>query len=193
MNKFIHLHIHSHIVHIICEKTSLHNIDTRRRSNCILSVSRFACFYFIYIFFGESTFITFIKHSRKEIYSQSLLKLQSLRMEDTNHDSTTPQMQRNLSANLALNSNTKTSDKTSSNNTNFTVVRGLSSQSELVTGSESDESEFDDSDSDIISEHIGHIGKWQLFWAIILCCFQFPTTFHIFCLVFQVSFFVLLF
>lgn len=68
----------------------------------------------------------------------------------------------------------------------FTI--GGNSQIELVARSESGESdEGDDGDSDIISEHIGHIGPWQLFWAVIMCLFQFPTTFHIFCLVFQVS------
>lgn len=154
-----------------------------QRHSLLFSRSRFACF-----FFGESTFITFIKHSRKALVSQSLLKLQSLRMEDVKSESTL-QVQRNLSTSyianggLALNSNLKTSDKNS-----FVTRVGLSSESELVTESESGESElYDDSDSDIISEHIGHIGKWQLFWAIILCLYQFPTTFHIFCLVFQVS------
>lgn len=69
----------------------------------------------------------------------------------------------------------------------FTI--GGNSQIELVARSESGESDDgdDDDDSDIISEHIGHIGPWQLFWAVIMCLFQFPTTFHIFCLVFQVS------
>lgn len=69
----------------------------------------------------------------------------------------------------------------------FTI--GGNSRVDLVANSESGESEDsdDDGDSDIISEHIGHIGPWQLCWAVIMCLFQFPTTFHIFCLVFQVS------
>uniref|UniRef100_A0A182NFM8 Uncharacterized protein n=1 Tax=Anopheles dirus TaxID=7168 RepID=A0A182NFM8_9DIPT len=44
-----------------------------------------------------------------------------------------------------------------------------------------------DEDSDIISEYIGHYGRWQFGWTFLLCLFQIPTTFHIFCLVFQVS------
>uniref|UniRef100_A0A182SJH7 Uncharacterized protein n=1 Tax=Anopheles maculatus TaxID=74869 RepID=A0A182SJH7_9DIPT len=42
-----------------------------------------------------------------------------------------------------------------------------------------------DEDSDIISEYIGHYGRWQFGWTFLLCLFQIPTTFHIFCLVFQ--------
>ncbi|XP_055542451.1 organic cation transporter protein-like [Wyeomyia smithii] len=40
-------------------------------------------------------------------------------------------------------------------------------------------------DSDIISEYIGHYGRWQFLWTFLLCLFQIPTTFHFFCLVFQ--------
>uniref|UniRef100_A0A182KHD1 Uncharacterized protein n=1 Tax=Anopheles christyi TaxID=43041 RepID=A0A182KHD1_9DIPT len=40
-----------------------------------------------------------------------------------------------------------------------------------------------DEDSDIISEYIGHYGRWQFGWTFLLCLFQIPTTFHIFCLV----------
>lgn len=58
---------------------------------------------------------------------------------------------------------------------------GGNSKSELV------KKEDDEIESDIISAFIGEIGKWQLFWVVILCLFQFPITFHIFCLVFQVS------
>lgn len=75
-------------------------------------------------------------------------------------------------------------DKSKFDRTSIFTIGG-NSQTELVP--EIRESEEDDSDSDVISEHIGHIGPWQLFWAIIMCLFQFPTTFHIFCLVFQVS------
>lgn len=68
----------------------------------------------------------------------------------------------------------------------FTISgnNNLNSRVELVTNVD-DENE---GDSDVISELIGHIGPWQLFWAVIMCLYQFPTTFHIFCLVFQVSF-----
>uniref|UniRef100_A0AAG5CT33 Major facilitator superfamily (MFS) profile domain-containing protein n=1 Tax=Anopheles atroparvus TaxID=41427 RepID=A0AAG5CT33_ANOAO len=44
-----------------------------------------------------------------------------------------------------------------------------------------------DEDSDIISEYIGHYGWWQFGWTFVLCLFQIPTTFHIFCLVFQAA------
>lgn len=96
------------------------------------------------------------------------------------------QVQRNrsqayLASGLAVNGNMKKFDKTSI----FTI--GGNSQVELVARSESGESDEDNGDSDIISEYIGHIGPWQLFWAVMMCLFQFPTTFHIFCLVFQVS------
>ncbi|CAO1417559.1 unnamed protein product [Diamesa tonsa] len=70
----------------------------------------------------------------------------------------------------------------------FTI--GGNSKVDLVANSESDDTEIgeeEDSNSDIISECIGHIGKWQVFWAALLCFFQFPTTFHIFCLVFQAA------
>uniref|UniRef100_A0A2M4CH71 Putative organic cation transporter n=1 Tax=Anopheles darlingi TaxID=43151 RepID=A0A2M4CH71_ANODA len=44
-----------------------------------------------------------------------------------------------------------------------------------------------DEDTDIISEYIGHYGLWQFGWTFVLCLFQIPTTFHIFCLVFQAA------
>jgi hypothetical protein len=68
----------------------------------------------------------------------------------------------------------------------FTISgNSLNSRVELV--SDKDDEDEDDGDSDVISELIGHIGPWQLFWAFMMCLYQFPTTFHIFCLVFQVS------
>ena len=108
-------------------------------------------------------------------------------MEDANHNEVS-QVQRNqtqayLTDGLEIGGNKKKFDKT-----NIFAIGG-NSQIELVAGSESGESDDSDSDgdSDIISEYIGHIGPWQLFWAFIMCLYQFPTTFHIFCLVFQVS------
>lgn len=99
-------------------------------------------------------------------------------MEDVNQ----AQRTQNQVAYLEMNGNSKKFDKTNI----FTI--GGNSSAELTANSESDESEFsDDGDSDAISKLIGHIGPWQLFWAVIMCLFQFPTTFHIFCLVFQVS------
>ncbi|XP_053695418.1 organic cation transporter protein-like [Sabethes cyaneus] len=44
-----------------------------------------------------------------------------------------------------------------------------------------------DDDSDIISDYIGHYGRWQFLWTFLLCLFQIPTTFHFFCLVFQAA------
>lgn len=80
----------------------------------------------------------------------------------------------------------KTVDKV--NNESVFTVSGLAQKKLVSDGSESGESEeSDDGDSDVISDLIGHIGKWQLIWAFILCLFQFPSTFHIFSLVFQVS------
>lgn len=102
------------------------------------------------------------------------------------------QVQRNLSApyianNLALNSDLqlKTVDKI--NNASVFEVSGISQKKLVSDGSESGESEFDDTESDVISDLVGHIGTWQLFWAFILCLFQIPSTFHIFSMVFQVS------
>lgn len=106
-------------------------------------------------------------------------------MEDDRNE--VSQVQRNRSQayftnGLEIKGNMKKFDKSSI----FTI--GGNSQIELVARSDSSESDDgDDGDSDIISEHIGHIGSWQLFWAFMLCLFQLPTTFHIFCLVFQVS------
>lgn len=106
-------------------------------------------------------------------------------MEDAKSE--VPQVQWNrsqayLANGLEINGNMKKFDKSS------IFVIGGNSQVELVANSESGESDEGEGDSDIISEHIGHIGPWQLFWALIMCLYQFPTTFHIFCLVFQVSF-----
>lgn len=72
----------------------------------------------------------------------------------------------------------------------FTISgNSLNSRVELVKDfkDECEEEDENDGDSDVVSELIGHIGPWQLFWAFIMCLYQFPTTFHIFCLVFQVS------
>lgn len=108
-------------------------------------------------------------------------------MEDANNE--VSQVQRNqtqayITNQAQISGNLKKFDKSS------IFVIGGNSRAELVRSvsenSESDENE-DDDNSDIISEHIGHIGSWQLFWAVMMCLFQLPTTFHIFCLVFQVS------
>jgi hypothetical protein len=108
-------------------------------------------------------------------------------MEDAKREVPTVQWNRSqaylTNNNFEINGNIKKFDKSSI----YTI--GGNSQIELVAGSESgsESDEVDDNDSDIISEHIGHIGPYQLFWAFIMCLYQFPTTFHIFCLVFQVS------
>lgn len=44
-----------------------------------------------------------------------------------------------------------------------------------------------DEDSDVISNFIGHHGKWQLIWTFLLTLFQIPPTFHLFVYTFQVS------
>lgn len=46
-----------------------------------------------------------------------------------------------------------------------------------------------DCDSDILSNYIGHYGKWQFYWTFVLCLFQLPSTFQIFAFVFQVFIF----
>lgn len=61
------------------------------------------------------------------------------------------------------------------------LYNGSHEKSESETGGNSA-----DEDSDIITEYIGHYGLWQFYWTFLLCLFQIPTTFHIFCLVFQV-------
>lgn len=48
-------------------------------------------------------------------------------------------------------------------------------------------------DSDIISNYIGHYGKWQFYWTFVLCLFQLPSTFQIFAFVFQVFKFIFFF
>lgn len=42
-------------------------------------------------------------------------------------------------------------------------------------------------DSDVLSGYIGHFGRWQFFWTLLLCLFQVPCTFEIFVFVFQVG------
>ncbi|XP_058448439.1 organic cation transporter protein [Malaya genurostris] len=70
---------------------------------------------------------------------------------------------------------------------------GLSGVDKTVYHANDDKSEngsnftASDEDSDIISEYIGHYGWWQFCWTFLLCLFQIPTTFHIFCLVFQAA------
>lgn len=94
------------------------------------------------------------------------------------------QAQRNQSqAYFEMTGNLKKTDKAS-----IFKISGNSQLGLVANGESQESSDEDDGDSDIISEHIGHKGSWQLFWAFTLCLFQFPTTFHIFCLVFQVSF-----
>lgn len=103
-------------------------------------------------------------------------------MEDAKYEASQVQRNRSQAFLTEINGNIKNKfDKTSI----FTI--GGNSSSELVSSSESGESDDGEGDSDVISDLIGHIGPWQLFWALIMCLYQFPTTFHIFCLVFQVS------
>ncbi|KAL9697717.1 hypothetical protein quinque_001158 [Culex quinquefasciatus] len=73
-------------------------------------------------------------------------------------------------------------------------LKGLGGGKSIYLDSGDDKSDSDsnvtaggDGDSDIISEYIGHYGLWQFCWTFLLCLFQIPTTFHIFCLVFQAA------
>lgn len=43
-----------------------------------------------------------------------------------------------------------------------------------------------DADADVISNFIGHHGKWQLIWTFLLTLFQIPPTIHLFVYTFQV-------
>ena len=45
----------------------------------------------------------------------------------------------------------------------------------------------DDPDSDIISNYLGHYGKWNFVWTFLLSLFQITPTFQMFAFVFQVS------
>ncbi|XP_011189596.2 organic cation transporter protein isoform X1 [Zeugodacus cucurbitae] len=42
-----------------------------------------------------------------------------------------------------------------------------------------------DADADVISNFIGHHGRWQLIWTFLLTLFQIPPTFHLFVYTFQ--------
>lgn len=64
----------------------------------------------------------------------------------------------------------------------------FSSESELSFNETDDEN----SDTDIISDYIGHYGWWQFYWTFLLGLFQCPSTFQIFVFVFQVSLILLL-
>lgn len=66
-------------------------------------------------------------------------------------------------------------------------VQVISFKSGGENGNNSTECNENDSDSDVISNYIGHYGRWQFFWTFLLALFQFPTTFEIFALVFQVK------
>lgn len=41
--------------------------------------------------------------------------------------------------------------------------------------------------ADAISDILGHFGWWQFIWCVTLSLFQFPSTFHLFSFVFEVS------
>jgi hypothetical protein len=72
---------------------------------------------------------------------------------------------------------------------NGIFAKKLSDQS-LNRSTDSDSDLFNDEEdenSDVISDLIGHYGLYQFMWTVLLCLFQVPTTFHIFCTVFQVS------
>lgn len=63
----------------------------------------------------------------------------------------------------------------------------ISVHSVKLDGDDDDEEE-ENASTDIITDYIGDYGLWQFFWTFLLCLFQLPCTFHIFALVFQVSF-----
>ena len=112
-------------------------------------------------------------------------------MDDMNQNPVS-QAQRNQAFAVQVQAN-ESVDKGSKFDSRNIFVIGGNSQSELVKNfdgqSETGSEEEEDVDVDIISEYIGHYGWYQFFWTFLLCLFQFPTTFHIFCLVFQVSIF----
>lgn len=81
-----------------------------------------------------------------------------------------------------------TNDNNEKSNSNTTVV-------EVTTEVQQQEQEQDqtqqDTDqienTDAISDLLGHFGWWQFIWTVTLSLFQFPSTFHLFSFVFEVS------
>lgn len=57
----------------------------------------------------------------------------------------------------------------------------------IDSGNRTGDDGTDEDTGDAISELIGHMGRWQLFWSIVLIMFQVPSSFQIFVFMFQVS------
>lgn len=77
----------------------------------------------------------------------------------------------------------KTGNNNNNNNSSSTVVQVTTE----VTQEEQDQNEEQIENSDIISDLLGHFGWWQFIWTLTLSLFQFPSTFHLFSFVFEVS------
>lgn len=71
---------------------------------------------------------------------------------------------------------------TTNNNANSTVVE-VTSEVQVEQEEQSEEIQ----NADAISDLLGHFGWWQLVWCVTLSLFQFPSTFHLFSFVFEVS------
>lgn len=83
----------------------------------------------------------------------------------------------------------QTNDK--DNNANSTVVEVTTEVSTEEQNQEQEQDQTQDNEqienTDVISDILGHFGWWQFIWTLTLSLFQFPSTFHLFSFVFEVS------
>lgn len=85
----------------------------------------------------------------------------------------------------------ETSDekKQNNNSNNSTTVVEVTNEVQMIDEDQQETTTADDQieNTDVISDILGHFGWWQFIWALTLSLFQFPSTFHLFSFVFEVS------
>lgn len=74
-------------------------------------------------------------------------------------------------------------------NNNSTTVVEVTNEVQMVDEDQQETTAANDQieNTDVISDILGHFGWWQFIWALTLSLFQFPSTFHLFSFVFEVS------
>lgn len=134
---------------------------------------------------------------KNELPAKPLTSLISTTNNSTNYNTTIPTTNHHqqISANknnknnkkwLTAKNVTTTNNHKFGNDDNVHVISFTNNSENLNHTNQCDNNNENDSDSDVISNYIGHYGRWQFFWTFLLAMFQLPTTFEIFAFVFQV-------
>lgn len=103
---------------------------------------------------------------------------------DSVDNTTKKRRRRNQNQQQTTTTNNNSTDEKANSNDSSTVVE-VTTEVEMQEQDQEQDEQIEN--SDVISDILGHFGWWQFIWTLTLSFFQFPSTFHLFSFVFEVS------